>query len=678
MWHLSGNGNLYNQQYCPGNTYPDVLPTDRADNNGFYNYPSLDWGDRTERVIDPLTGAEIRKVTLANDLASVATNRSVANCTGTNWNAPGNCTAADGKVATYAGATQDVLYAPAGFSASTTTLLDRMNVSLRAAISGSPSGDNRYLDVCMTKDGASCATPWKAVDLTTCSLTAYEGDCSGFGSTAEMDFWGAETPLHDWIRLSSGGFLLKPRTTSASHTISIDHIRFTAKTTSSLVSFPAHAGQPMCSFVPVTDNGDGNTYYLCYTQGSRQMYSIDVTNGRAHYLGPIVLQKPFRTISELAFDQHDPRSFYAVQPTENYLLKGTWSPASGAMTQEHTSGLMTQPANLTWTTLTPPGYGLKELLEGFDPRFDPEWQKQSARFVSVAIQHDKVILRFQTGQDNAGWMAAFDPAAPPPAGSTGQGNVVAAYYVGQTGPSRYCTIHTSSGDNSADPWVNISNGRPARGTGYFAGPWQVKVRKPGGGAVSPTDTEFELVSFNNSYEPTDPTPSGNRNDLTLPAQVGDLFGLDQNRDGFYDTRDELLEIMSIDRSSNPPRWTVRRGDQLNDSSFLLDSGYRSTYTKNFSMPEGTVLEAVCRAQPLNLEGVTGSTLWNFEADPHGDTLVYPGINGVGTFPPAAGLYPANSGYASPQLLGWNGGGHGHVKIDQGLMIAFSGVPNLQL
>ena len=664
-----------------GNTYPEPLPTDPASQAGLYNYPSLNWSDRNEKIIDSLTGAEIRKVTLPNDFAETTANRSVAACTGAHWSAPGNCQAADGHLATYTGTTQDVLYAPAAFSSPNgATIVDRMNVSLQAGISGNPSGDDKYLDVCMTKDGTTCVTPWKAVDLTTCSLTGYQGDCSGLGSTEEMDFWGAETPFQGWVKSSTEGFLLKPRTISPSYTIAIDHIKFTVKAVSAGVSFPAHAGQPLCSFVPVTDNGDGNTYYLCFTQGSRRFYSIDVTNGKAYYLGPIILQTPLRTVPDVVFDQHDPRVFYAVQPVENYLLKGTWSAQPGTMTREHTGDFLTQPASLKWTTLTPAGYTLKDLLARFDSRFDAEWLSKvnGSMFVPVAIQHNKVVLQIQTAQDRGGWLVVFDPAAPPPAGSSGQGNVVAAYYVGMTGPSRFCTLHTALGDYSDKPWALIGNGRAAKGTGYFAGPWQVKVRKPGGGALSATDTKLELVRFNNSYEPTDPTPSGGVNDLTIPAQPGDLFAYDKNGDGYYNPADEFIEVVSINRSVTPPQWTVRRGDRLDNSPFLLDSGFSSVYTKTFTLPEGAVLDAVCRAQPLNRNGDTGSTLWNFEADPHGSTLVYPGTNGVGTFPPAAGMYAANSGYASPQLYAhWNTGAHGHLMISQGLKIAFSGVPDCE-
>ncbi len=416
------NGATYSRSFSTSNiplgkTYPEPLPTDPNSKTGLYNYPSLDYGDRNERVIDPLTGAEIHKVTLPNDFAETTKDRSVAACAGTNWNTPGNCTAADGHLASYTGSTQDVLYAPAAFSSPNgTTIVDRMNVSLRAAISGNPGGEDKYLDVCMTKDGSSCMTPWKAVDLTTCSLTAYEGDCSGLGSSAEMDFWGAQTPFHGWVTSSTEGFLLKPRTASASYTISIDHIKFTAKTTSAGVSFPAHAGQPLCSFVPLTDNGDGNTYYLCYTQGSRRFYSIDVTNGRAYYLGPIVLQKPMRTISEVVFDQHDPRVFYAVQPTENYLLKGTWSASPGAMTQEYTGGFLTQPPNLTWTNLTPPGHGLKELLAAFDPAFDAEWQRQTTRFGvrGYPAQQGRFSVSDRAGQRRAGWRSSIPRRRRPP------------------------------------------------------------------------------------------------------------------------------------------------------------------------------------------------------------------------------------------------------------------------
>ena len=108
-------------------------------------------------------------------------------------------------------------------------------------------------------------------------------------------------------------------------------------------------------------------------------------------------------------------------------------------------------------------------MRSFDPRFNPEWQGKlsSSRFAAVAIQHNKVVLQFQMGQDDGGVDGGVRSGSAAPAASSGQGNVVAAYYIGQTGPSRFCTLHTALGDNSHDPWVLIGNGRPAKGTGYL-------------------------------------------------------------------------------------------------------------------------------------------------------------------------------------------------------------------
>ncbi len=654
-----------------GNTYAEPLPTDPASKTGLYNYPSLDWSDRYERIIDPLTGTEIRKVTLPGDYADTTVDRPASACAGSNWSSAAACAAADGASATYRGAGRDVLYAPANFTAYLgANIAARINLSMRASISGSPSGDDKYIDVCLTINGSTCVTPWKPADLTTCGLSDYRGDCANIGSTAELDFWGAEVPFHGWVNSTKEGFLLKPRTVSDAYTISIDHIRFTARVVN-IPGFPAHAGVPLCSTAPITDAGDGNTYYLCYTQSARRLYSIDVTNGWAYYLSPL-------TPSEIVFDQLNPRLFYGVLPADNSLLRGEWT---ASPVYEYSGSIFGKADALVWTTLTAPGYALKELLAAFDPRFNPEWQARVGpnRFGSIAIQNNKVVLQFQIGQDTAGWQAVFDPNAPAPPGSPGQGNIVAAYYMGQTPFSRFCTIHTALGDFSSRPWVLTGNGRPAKGRGYFAGPWQVKVRKPGGGPLTPTDTEFELVEFNGSYEPTDPTPSGGRNDLTIPAQPGDLFYYDRNANGLSDTADELLEIVSINRSVTPPRWTVRRGDQLQNSPLLANSGFESSFRNAFTLPEGAALEAVCRTKPLNRGGTDGSMFWNFEADPRGEILVLPGVNGEGAFPPLAGVYESSTGLASPQVkIHWNQGSHGHTKIDQGVKVAFSGVPDCQL
>ena len=661
-----------------GGTYADPLPSDPNGSSGLYNYPSLDWSDRTERVIDPLTGMEIGKVAIPNDVSETAADRSVAACSGTNWINPGNCAAADGNLASHQGTNRDALYAPASFtSPNSTSIVNRLNVSMRASISGAPSGEDKYLDVCATKDGSTCASPWKAVDLTTCSLSAYQGECLNLGSAADMDFWGGE-PFHGWVLSATEGFLLKPRTASASYSITIDHIRFTAKTASAAMTFPAHAGMPLCSTVPVTDDGDGHAYYLCHTIGSNRLYSIDVTAGRAYYLGPAYKATPGRPIVEIAWDQTNGRVFYAIQSTENLVLKGTWSSAAGAIRQEWTGALLAQPSNLTWTemTLNSPGCALKNVLATFDSRYNAEWQSKTYKPAIVTTQSNKIVMYQAHAQDHAGWVIVYDPAASPPAGCSGnQGNVAAAMYVSQDAPAKYCMIHTLIGDNSVQPWIFIGNGRGGTGAGYFRGPWRVKVQKPGGGSLSTTDTVFEIQLTGGAYEPTDPDPSGNANDLTITAEAGDLFGYDANGDGYFNTSDEIMDVVAIDRGVTPPRWTMRRGDQMSGSPWM-PTGYTAGNQRVFTISAGAAIEGLCRSYPINLSGVdNGTTVWNFQADPHARTVVQPAENGAGAYPPSPGVYTRDSGYASPIVyLRWNHGSHGHARIDQGFKLSFGGAP----
>jgi len=51
-----------------GSTYPEPMPVD-ATHPGAYNWPDLTETDRTEKTVDPVTGAPIRKVTATNDTA---------------------------------------------------------------------------------------------------------------------------------------------------------------------------------------------------------------------------------------------------------------------------------------------------------------------------------------------------------------------------------------------------------------------------------------------------------------------------------------------------------------------------------------------------------------------------------------------------------------------------------
>jgi len=251
---------------------------------GYYNFPSFNYADRQESVVDPLTGADIRKLTSGKDSHTTFSSRAAAACSGTQWTLSG-CTG------TYNSGGRDPLFAehatsyPNGY-------LAKVNVYLKASISGSPAGDDKFLDVCLTLNGSTCATPSKAVDLSTCSSSKVQGDCDGFGSAPSSDVffdtWGTEFPVVGWGDVNGNkatGFLFKPRTISTAYTIMISEIRYSGTTFYAFEPYSS-ASDLQCGTQAITDNGDGFNYYLCFARGANQYVAFDATNGRSYWLGP--------------------------------------------------------------------------------------------------------------------------------------------------------------------------------------------------------------------------------------------------------------------------------------------------------------------------------------------------------------------------------------------------------
>jgi len=647
-----------------GNTATDSFTAiDEAGLEGYYNFSTFDYADRHQSFIDPLTGAAIHKLTSGKDSGGQFSNRAPAACSGTNWSLTG-CSGS------YNAGSRDPLFAehstgyPNGF-------LAKVNVYLKASISGSPTGDDKYLDVCLTLDGTTCASPGKAVDLTTCSTSAYQGNCNGFGSSTSpgifFDTWGTEFPLVGWGDVNANkptGFLFKPRTSSALYTINIDEIRYSGTIFFELTPYSS-ATDMQCGLQEITDNADGSTYYLCFARGANQFVSFDATKGRSYWLGPNMVAGSTNR-SDIIFSPSDGREFYVLDSASVRVVRGR---ITGDLKSEHTgSGEQANPAFI-WTTLTPSSYHLKYLLNAFDAAFDSEWQTLVGGCALRGMVKQKLVFQCIPQQDLGGALGVFDPAASPPPGSSGQGNVVAAMFVGKTGLLKYGILHSVSMTVNPDtsPWIGIGTSRSSTSSSQFwGGPWVVKVQKPGGADLAPADTQFEVLMNNGSYEPTDPQPGG-AGDATIPAEPGDLFLYNGDGSGTIQpsSGDEVLELVSKDDVNHI--WTMRRAGSLNTAKMLAGSGFTASgtpYTRPLTIPGGSLLYAIPKYYPLsNSNYFISPVLWNSEADPHGNMLVFPATNGTGTYPPASGSYDESSGYASPQVL-WHYyiGSHGAGQL----------------
>ena len=159
-----------------GNTFNDPLPVDK-NNPGEYAWPSLALSDRSEKHIDPQTGAQIRRVTLPQDRAIVAGNGGIPVAfTGTRttgWSNKDNALLNNGSFASVSGNNSATLYLTAkdagywsngGGSyfiqpsyAYNVYSLNYYQTSINAKVSAcTPGSDDCKIVVCLTLNGISC------------------------------------------------------------------------------------------------------------------------------------------------------------------------------------------------------------------------------------------------------------------------------------------------------------------------------------------------------------------------------------------------------------------------------------------------------------------------------------------------------------------------------------------
>ena len=97
-----------------GLSYNDPLP---AAPGGEYAWPTVSWTDRSESIVDPLTGALLRRISLPRDRVEAISNNAVGTPSpASGWGNQGNVVADDSNAATYSGTTSTALFVPAEIS----------------------------------------------------------------------------------------------------------------------------------------------------------------------------------------------------------------------------------------------------------------------------------------------------------------------------------------------------------------------------------------------------------------------------------------------------------------------------------------------------------------------------------------------------------------------------------
>lgn len=182
-----------------GDTHNEGIPADR-NHPGEYGYPSVQWGNARQAMIDPLTGVLSHRATGPFPVTPIAAGlfATALDLQGAAWKSPsapltntgafatftGPCSLGVGGCALFLRADNLSFWNAATYGYTQADSFDWFQAAINAAISNaSCSGADCNLRTCMVVNGVSCASPSKALPLTTTPTTHI------VGSQNPMDLW---------------------------------------------------------------------------------------------------------------------------------------------------------------------------------------------------------------------------------------------------------------------------------------------------------------------------------------------------------------------------------------------------------------------------------------------------------------------------------------------------------
>jgi hypothetical protein len=671
----------------------------RAGLGGYYGYPTANYLMPNESFIDPLTGALVRRMAIHEPYRSTLDVRSIGTVTGNNWTDPWRATANNDSTPAKT-TTTEILFAPNATVMSdswSNSSFGQLTLTVRGRITGGATGEDAKVQVSICTAG-EILSDWREFSLTGSFASATVGE-----PTPMSGYWfKAGHPVEGWFHPGGKrGFCLKKKTASG-HELQISHLTYSANSAATLgdsTTLPQ-----FCAYSTVTDAGQpGKTFLPCYFAdrgtGVGRFYSFETTQGTTTFLGPIHMTHGGTglggsfTSSSVVWDRNNSRRFYGI--VEGNLFRCDISSKANTLVTPHTGSLATQPAMITAAgckLMTVSGFKIQDQARIFGhPNWSSFWDSQHFRLAGNWPGNYLAFVMLANGQASGGWVAIYDPAAPNPEQCTScEGKLIALSSFGATQPGvqhdhrKGCLVHTT---NSTDVpgWIALGCARQSLNAGpttenSFGGPWAIRVQRHsshGTGSIQPSDTRLQLVAVNGSYQWEDLIRTGSPQGVSIPLEVGDLMihkvsGSDTDWYG----SDELMEVTAIHPDNSI---SVRRGTQMAQSPWLLNSGYTALWHANTAktIASNTYLYLKPRSSSLSYKGIPNIN-WNFLADPLGLTYVQPAhednITSKKPFPPRAQsptpAHPFTSGYASPNVHNFNNfGDHGTHSL--GIKLQYS-------
>ena len=551
-----------------GTSYPWPIPQDPQTGN--FRWPSVDNGDRNQTIIDPNYGTLIRRVTVPGEGGGRNwMNTTFSSAAGNNWTNPAGSLKNDGDAAQYSGTSRDWLvltnaeldvlpYLVTGQS------IDSVVVHIQGSGQGSTM-DDRSIDVCLTADGSTCRGEIRSV-----ALDDHES-VKTLGSSTGVDTW--EAPLwEDELKNQTFGVMIRS-SSAAGVPLSIQAVTVDI-TNSGMGSLPENGFLTTCA--PVKSNGGFHCAFRSFGgNGASALYWIQPETGEVRSLGPIVASGWGGASVQCAgnwaaFDAADPNTYYcAPRPNgKTFLLKGTY-------TGNDVAAKPRENAQMTWTNVTPEPNTISDLLQAFDPEFQPG----AFHCGLVSLADNDALFTCKMGiQDSIGWLGVFDLGNGQPLGSGGTGRIVAAAKSFASANTRWCGIHATEPLERAG-WFGWGAERLTGGGGVGTGPYSVTLA-----ADVPAATGHLTLQVSGEPQP-----------YLMDVQEGDIFQ--------FADRPSAFDIVVVTKKISPTQWEVDRHVPYNGAVVAV--------------PAGTRLDAFCNGVKLDDPKPGVQAYWNFLADPHG-------------------------------------------------------------
>ncbi|HPQ14968.1 MAG TPA: hypothetical protein PLP04_07060, partial [Bryobacteraceae bacterium] len=266
------------------------------------------------------------------------------------------------------------------------------------------------------------------------------------------------------------------------------------------------------------------------------------------------------------FDAKDPNVYYCQGELDGkaVLLRGVYTGNDTAQGAGAT-------APFTWVNLTPAGNTIPDLIQRFDPTFDPAAYRPTLAYI---VDNYAIYRAWRQGQDSIARLAVFDIGNGQPVGSGGTGRIIASAAPFSAPNTRWCGTHAVEFVGHTN-WIGWDANTLLSGGTVATGPYEVTLRTP-----LPARTGTFTVQVSG-----EPVP------YLMDTAAGDVFEI-QGGSGF-----DFLRILE---KRSATEWVVER---------------TVTAAEPAAREAGAKMWAFCNARQLSAPRQGAYVYWNFLADP---------------------------------------------------------------